>query len=172
MFILNHVKPEEATGKVAEAYATFPPQVPVPDPLILMSASPGLAHAQSNIIRYYLNNDRLDRGLLSMIRYLAATEHGYRFCIDFNAGLLKLAGGMSDADLEALRSNPENAPLEESEKAMLLFVLKVIKQPDTVEKADVESLRELGWSDQDIFDAAYHGTTMVGMSLLYKAFTE
>ena len=56
MFILNHVKPEEATGKVAEAYATFPPEVPVPAPLILMSASPVLAQAQTHIIRHYINH--------------------------------------------------------------------------------------------------------------------
>ena len=27
MFMLSHVKPEEATGKVAEAYSVMPPQV-------------------------------------------------------------------------------------------------------------------------------------------------
>ena len=100
IILLNHVKPEDATGKVAEAYSVFPKGVPVPAPLTLMSASPDLAHAQSNIIRYYMGHEKLDTGLLAMIRYLVANELDYRFCIDFNAGLLKMAGGFSDDDLE------------------------------------------------------------------------
>lgn len=172
MFILNHVKPEDATGKVAEAYSVFPKGVPVPAPLMLMSASPDLANAQSNIIRYYMGHEKLDTGLLAMIRYLVANELDYRFCIDFNAGMLKMAGGFSDDDLESLKEGPENAPLEEFQKELLIFVLKVVKTPEEVTKADVERLRALGWTDQDIFDAAYHGAAMAGPATLIKAFSE
>lgn len=170
MFILNHVKPEEATGKVAEAYSVLPPEVPVPDPLILMSASPELAYLQSGIIRYFINHDRLDMGLFAMIRYLVAQQYDYQFCINLNAGILKQAGGLSDADLDALKTNPENAPLEESQKSLLLFVLKVVKTPHNIQQDDLDKLRAHGWSDQDIFDATYHGTSMVAPSILYKAF--
>jgi alkylhydroperoxidase family enzyme len=107
-----------------------------------------------------------------MIRYLAANEYNYQFCINLNAGILKMAGGFSEEDLEALRANPENAPLEDFQKAMLLFVLKVVKTPEAVQESDVEALREMGWTDQDIFDAAFHGTAMIGASKLYKAFSK
>ncbi len=172
MFILNHVKPDEATGKTAQAYSVFPPEVPVPDPLVLMSASPELTHLQSGIIRHYMGHEKLDMGLLSMIRYLVAHEVGYTFCIDFNGGFLKMAGEMSDADLENLKAHPENAPLEEFQKELLLFVLKVVKSPEDVNKDDIEKLHELGWSDEHIFDAAYHGASMVTPSILYKAFNK
>lgn len=171
MFILNHVKPEEATGKVAEAYAVFPPGMPVPEPLVMMSASPDLAYLQGNIIRYFMGQEKLDFGLLAMIRYLVAWEYDYPFCINFNAGLLQQAGGMSAADLESLRAHPEKAPLEESQKEMVLFVLKAIKTPEKVTKAEVEKLHQLGWTDQNIFDAVYHGASMVAMSIMFKAFT-
>jgi len=171
MFILKTVKPEEAIGKVAEAYSVFPKEMPVPAPLILMSASPELVHLQSGIIRHFMTHQKLDMGLLAMIRYLAAVENDYTFCINLNAGLLKMAGGFSDADLEALKANPENAPLEDFQKALLLFVLKVVKTPEEVQETDVEKLREMGWSDQDIFDAAFHGAAMIGAGKLYKAFS-
>ena len=171
MFILKTVKPEEATGKVSEAYSVFPKEMPVPAPLILMSASPELVHLQSGILRHFMTHEKLDMGLLAMIRYLVAAEHDYTFCINLNAGLLKMAGGISDADLEALKANPENAPLEDSQKALLLFVLKVVKTPEEVQESDVEKLREMGWSDQDIFDAAFHGAAMISASKLYKAFS-
>jgi len=93
-------------------------------------------------------------------------------CINLNSGVLKMAGGFSDADLEALKAHPENAPLEETQKALLLFVLKVIRTPEQVEAGEVEKLRERGWSDQDIFDAAFHGAAMIGMAKLYKAFSQ
>jgi len=40
----------------------------------------------------------------------------------------------------------------------------------TMDKTFVEDLREMGWTDQDIFDASFHGTSMIGMSKLFKAF--
>jgi len=172
MFILNHVKPEDATGKMAEAYALFPPEIPVPEPLVMMSASPDLASLQGNIIRYFRSQEGLDLGLLATIRYLVASEYDYQFCINFNAGLLQRAGGMSAADLADLRAHPEKAPLEESHKEMLLFVLKAVKTPEKVTKADVAKLRQLGWTDQNIFDATYHGASMVALSLMFKAFVK
>lgn len=171
MFILNHVKPEEATGKVAEAYAVFPPGIPVPEPMLMMSASPDLAFLQSNIIRYFRGQEGLDLGLLATIRYLVAYEHGNQVCIDFNAGLLQQAGGMSAQELESLRSYPEKAPLEESQKEMLLFALKAVKNPEKVTKADVEKLHQLGWTDQNIFDAVYQGASMAALSIMLKTFT-
>jgi hypothetical protein len=172
MLILDHVQPEQATGKVAEAYAVFPKQVPVPDPLILMSVSPDLTYAQSQVIRHYMTHERLDMGLLAMIRYLTASQLNYDFCIQFNAGLLKMAGGMSDEDLAALKANPQNAPLEESQKALLLFVLKAVKNPEQVTLAEVNQLRELGWRDQDIYDATHHAAGMVAASITFKAFNK
>jgi len=172
MLLLNHVRPEEATDKVAEAYGIFPSEIPVPEPLILMSASPELVHLQSGIIRHYMTHEKLDMGLLATIRYLVASEHDYQFCINLNSGILKMAGGFSDTDLEALKDDPGNAPLEEFQRELLLFVLKVVRTPEKIEKADVDRLRDLGWSDQDIFEAAFHGTSMIGASKLYKAFAK
>jgi hypothetical protein len=172
MFILKHVKPEEASGKVAEAYGVFPPGMPVPDPMVMMSASPDLALLQSNIIRYFMGQERLDMGLLATIRYLVASEFNYPWCINFNANLLQMAGGMSPAELEKMRANPESAPLEAFQKELVLFVLKALKTPEKVTQAEVEKLHQLGWSDQNIFDAVYHGATMVAMSYMFKAFVK
>ena len=172
MFILNHVEPEEATGKVAEAYGVIPPGMPVPEPLQMMSASPDLAYLQSIILRYFISQDKLDLGLLATIRYLVACEYDYPYCINFNAYLLQMAGGMTPEELESLRTNPEMALLEDFQKELVLFVLKAVKTPDEVTQADVEKLRQLGWSDRNIFDAVYHGTSMVAMSLMFKAFVK
>jgi len=53
---------------------------------------------------------------------------------------------------------------------MLLFVLKAVKNPDSVEQKDVDALHELGWTDQDILEATHHGADMVRHGILFKAF--
>ena len=83
---------------------------------------------------------------------------------------MQRAGGFSGDELAALREDPRQAPLEEAQKALLLFVLKVVKTPEDVDEADMAGLHKLGWSDQEIFDAAFHGASMAGPSMLYKAF--
>jgi len=77
---------------------------------------------------------------------------------------------MDDDDIEKLSSQPETAPIEDKDKAMLLFVLKAIKTPDDVTQKDVEALHEMGWSDRDIYDATFHGAGMIGPRFLMKAF--
>ena len=77
---------------------------------------------------------------------------------------------MSEEDIKALPSKPELAPLEEKDLAMLLFVMKGIKSPESVTREDMDRLHELGWSDTDIYDALHHGALMIGPSVLMKAF--
>jgi len=57
---------------------------------------------------------------------------------------------VTDEQLENLKSDPKQAPLIDKDKAMLLFVLKAVKTPDSVEQKDVDALHGLGWTDQDI----------------------
>ena len=169
MFLLNCVKPEEATGKIAEIYGTFPKAVGVPEPLQLMSATPGLLEIQVNVIKYFMGHPNLTFPLLASIRYLSAVHFNYDYCIGFNGKILQAAGA-TDADLEAMKKDPMNAPLEDKEKSMLAFVIKALKDPKSVEKADIDTLRDLGWTDSDIFDALAHGANMSAAGIIYNAF--
>jgi alkylhydroperoxidase family enzyme len=78
--------------------------------------------------------------------------------------------GMSENDIEKIAEDPLQAPLEDKDRAMLAFVMKAIKTPDTVVKEDMEELHDMGWTDADILDALTHGTNMIGSSILMKAF--
>ncbi len=169
MFLLKHISPEQAEGVMAEVYGMFPPGVPVPDPLQIMSASPGLAKCQSGIIRYFMEHDTLDFAFFACLRFILSCEIGYTYCREFNAQLLKRAGGMSDEQLEAMRVDPGTAPLDKAQRALLRFALKAVRTPAEVTAAEVEALRDLGFNDRDIFDAAYHGASMLGPATLYKA---
>ena len=77
---------------------------------------------------------------------------------------------MSDEDIEKMEKDPLQTPLDDKDRAMLSFVIKAIKSPDSVEEQDVDKLHDYGWTDSDILDAMTHGTNMIGSSILMKTF--
>ena len=134
-----------------------------------MSASPGFLKCQFEIIKYFANHQKLSFPLLTAIRYMAANDCDYEYCIAFNRNIL-MAAGADDQALEAIKDDPDKAPLEENERAMLKFVSKAIKTPETVASSDLEALHKLGWEDSDILDAVAHGAFMKGHATLMTAF--
>ena len=72
--------------------------------------------------------------------------------------------------LSEIKLDPSKAPLEEKEVALLLFILKVVKDSNSIHQADVDVLKNFGWTDADIMDATYHGATQVGVDKIFNAF--
>jgi hypothetical protein len=170
MSLITMVSPETAEGQIAQAYKPFLDAIGVvPKPLEMMSVSPGLLKIQAETIGYFMQHPALGLPLLTFIRLLVSVAYDYEYCIGFNSGLLK-SQGISEDLLSSVKTDPSQAPLEEKDKAMLLFVLKAVKTPEAVEQNDVKGLLEMGWSEKDIFDAVYHGMGMIGPSKMFKAF--
>ncbi len=168
--LLNHTPPDEAEGKIADAYAVLPPAVPVPDPMVLFSASPEILSRQASLMQYFMAHPRLDMELLAMTRYVLAHRYGYQFCYDFNGSILQAAAMMTEDDLRALRETPEAVEMDDARKALFLFILSMLEDPEAVSAADVDTLRGHGWTDADVFDAAFHASSFLSSSVLWKAF--
>lgn len=161
---------ETAEGKMKEALRFFNEMLgEIPGPLRMLSVSPALFNLQTESINYYSNHPHLGFQLLSLIRYLSAEACHNGVCITFNGKLLKKQG-MEEEEIRELKKDPSTAPLEEKDKAMLLFVMKAVKNPDEVDQTDVDALRKIGWTDTDIFDAVAQGANMVGSAILTRAF--
>jgi len=170
MALIQTVEPDKAEGKVKEIYDFMQQNAGViPAPLQLASASPWMLDMVWNSIQYFSQHPNLGFGLLSSIRYLVAQQYDYAFCTGFNKNLLKMQG-LSDEDIEKMEKDPLQAPLDDKDRAMVSFVMKAVKSPDAVEKKDVETLHDHGWTDSDIMDALVHGTNMIGSSILMKTF--
>jgi len=170
MALLKTVNPEAAEGPIKEAYDVFMKRAGmVPKPFEMMSVSPGLLQIQAQVLDYFMQHKTLSFPLMTHIRYLVAQRYDYAFCTSFNRDLLKMQG-MGEDEVQAVSSDPQKAPLEDKDKAMLLFVLKAVKQPDEVTQKDVDALHEMGWTDNDIMDAVFHGTGMIAPSILMRAF--
>ena len=170
MPIIKIVPPEEAEGKVKEAYNIFAPMGMVPAPMQMYSSSPEWMGVRTQVMGYYMQHPNLSLGLMALIRMLVAEELQYYYCISLNRELLKTIGIMDEDAAAKVLADPASAPLGDKDKAMLLFVLKAVKTPDEVTAEDMQALRELGWSDRDIVDATVHGAGMVTDGILFKAF--
>lgn len=171
MALIKTVSPEEATGKVKQVYDVMLEKArAIPKPFQMMSPSPALLEIMLQTLGYYMEHPRLSFQLLTHIRLLVAQLYNYEYCVDFNAGILQMLANVTDEQLENLKSDPKQAPLNDKDKAMLLFVLKAVKAPDSVEQKDVDALHDQGWTDQDIIEATNHGADMVRHGILFKTF--
>ena len=170
MALIQTVAHEKAEGETKEAFDTLKAMIGViPAPMQLASASPGMLGMMWQSLKYFSAHPNLSFGLLSTIRYLVAQQYDYLFCTGFNKNFL-LQQGMTEGEIDQIEIDPEQAPLDDKERAMLGFVMRAIKAPDTVEQADIDKLRDLGWTDGDMLDALAHGTNMIGASIMMKAF--
>ena len=51
-----------------------------------------------------------------------------------------------------LKTDPANAPLEPQDKAMIDFALKLTREPSSVRQADIESLKQRGFAEEQAVD--------------------
>lgn len=171
MSLIRTLSFEEAEGAVREMYAFMREKAGmIPKPLAMMSASPALFEVASKTMAYYMSHPRLNFLLLAHIRLVVAFNHEYPYCIDLNSSLLKHFQGLTDAEVAAVRVDPQQARLDDRDRAMLGFVHKAVTAPEEADAADVDRLRELGWTDPDIYDAVAYGANMVSSGILFHAF--
>ncbi|MBI5843356.1 MAG: hypothetical protein HZB23_01655 [Deltaproteobacteria bacterium] len=171
MPLLNIVPPEKAEGKVKDAYSIFEKMgMPVPLPLQMISVSPEILAIQMKVMMNYFKHPTLTLPLLAHIRLLVATGENYPFCMNFNRELLRGFVGLTDEQIDAAIKDPKSAALQEKDRELLAYVVKVVADPALSDKKDIERLRELGWSDGDIFDAVNHGIGMVTAGMAFKIF--
>ena len=170
MFMIDYVKPEQAEGAVKKIYSVFPPNIPVPDPIQLYSASPHYLARQMAIAGDYQQNDAYAPELLAALRYIGASTACFGFCTTFNKGLLS-SMGLSEAEIDALFTDPTKA-FEPKDAALLAFAAKSVKTPDDVASADLDAVREAGWTDPQIFEATAYAAQMTVIGTLFRAFAE
>ena len=88
-----------------------------------------------------------------MIAVVVSVANDCAYCIAaHSAALRKLTKDAALAD--AIAADHAAAAVEPRVKAMLDFAVKLTLRPREMEEADVEALRQLGWSDEDVMDVA------------------
>jgi uncharacterized peroxidase-related enzyme len=95
----------------------------------------------------------LTKAQREMIAVVVSATNRCHYCIvSHSAALRKLTG--DPILVEQLQTNHAYAKVDLKERAMLDFAVKLTEQSHRCTEADVETLREAGWTDEDIMDIA------------------
>ncbi|QLQ33669.1 MAG: hypothetical protein HZT40_20990 [Candidatus Thiothrix singaporensis] len=169
MSLLQIVEPEQAQGEVAAVYQILTQAIGlVPNAMKMLSVNPMALRHTAESVGYAMHHPSLSPMLFTMIRQCVSTHVGCQYCINVNRGLLLQMGLDMDTVL-ALESNPETAPLNDKEKALLLYAIRAVRNSNQVGEADVTTLRNLGASDMEIFDALNQAAKQVAADIMINA---
>lgn len=169
--LINPQPPAADAEHVNAIFASIEQQLGfVPDGLKLYSLSPPVLDAFLSYVGYFNQGGTpLPKGLPAMIRYLTSWDYGCSFCVDMNEVFLTGMGFDLD-DVRAARGNPDLAPFEKKERALLKLALKAVEAPDDVSQADMQDAYDYGWSDREIFDAVVQASSNRAFSTVLKTF--
>jgi uncharacterized peroxidase-related enzyme len=104
----------------------------------------------------------LSKAEREMIAVVVSIANDCRYCIAaHSAALRKLTKDAALADQVAV--DHRSAAIPERTKAALDYAFKLTREPATMTDADVQRLRDAGWSDEDVMDIA-EVTAMFNMS--------
>jgi alkylhydroperoxidase family enzyme len=171
MPLIQTIAPEEATGELAQLYKIIEAmRGTVGNNAQLFSISPGLLRQQMDFIKFYMNHPTLSMPLLAAIRIMVSSGEECQFCIDYNTGMLINMAGWSFEQVTEMRKDPKSANLPEREIAMLLLAIKAVHNARAVNANDLDTLREMGWSDSDLLDAVNHATRMLATDIIFNTF--
>jgi len=171
MSLLNIPTTENATGEVKEIYNEIEAAFGmVPNGISAWSANPALLRNQWESIKIRLSKDQENQTLHAIIRYLASDENNCTYCVGFNGGMLMNYYGVTQEQLLEMQKNPSSAPLGEKNLALLLFAMKSIKSADDVNAEDIEHLKSLDVSEEEIFEIVHAASHMTVVNTLFKTF--
>lgn len=144
---------QEATGELAEVYAALAgKRGKVANIMKVHSLNP---RAMQTHMEFYLaimfGSSGLKRELRELIAVVVSAANGCDYCVNHHAEALKHYW-KDEARLARLLQDHETADLPEEQRVALRYALKLTRSPQGVTEADLEPLREAGFSERDILD--------------------
>ncbi len=154
MSFLPVVPDEEATTEVKKIYEYVTRRWGfLPNYFQALGHAPQLLQDQVNL---YTNAMQDQRGLPKIIKEQIATVvsaiNMSSYCLPAHLEILGRMG-MDRSLSRRLSIDYKSAPLDPKVMELLKFCEKLTTQPGDMRRADIEKLRDLGWSDAAIFDA-------------------
>jgi uncharacterized peroxidase-related enzyme len=171
MSLITTTQPQEAEGKIADIYQDIESKFGfIPNAIQLDSINPNHMARHWEGIQESLNHATLSTKLFTLIRLLVSEATDCEYCVGLNAGILMQMHGMSAEDIARVQQSPDQAPLDEKERALLQFVVKGTGDSNSITAEDIEGLKQLDCSEREIFDALAHGAWQVAGDIMLNAF--
>lgn len=171
MAIINTVEPEQAEGKIAALYEQMQQNIGfVPNAFKLYSINPLMLEEHWKYVGYHIQHPSLSGKLMTMIRLLVSIDLQCEYCININRHILNNDLGMDKGEIEAMIKDPTQAALDDKEKALLVYVVRTVADSNASSASDIDTLRQKGCTDMEIFDALHHGARQVAADIMFNAF--
>jgi len=122
-------------------------------------------------INYLATHEHINPDFFALLRYYVATQNNFVYCIQFNQALL-LSKGYTLEQLNALVNFKEELPLDSKHQALFVEAVNALDDPAHFTVETLEKLKQLGWSDADIYDAVDHGAFLFKFSKILKAYSK
>ena len=124
----------------------------VPNYFYALGRDSQLLQDQMNLFTNAMYEDRgLPRLLKEELALVVSGLNSSTYCLAAHMEILGKLGVEKSVGRKLARDYP-SAPVEPKVMELFRFAEKLTRSPATMEKADVDRLREAGWSDAAIFD--------------------
>ncbi len=155
MSYIEIVDPDRAEGRLLEVYEEVRGRRgKVADIMAVHSLMPEtmLSH-----LRLYMDivygKGGLSRLQREAIAVAVSAVNDCRYCVRHHQdALAKYA--KDDALVAGLGEDPLSAPMDEKLGLLVGYAVKLTREPDAIEKKDVERLKQAGWDDEQVLHAA------------------
>ena len=150
MAFIETIAPAEASAEVQAMYRQLQGKLDyLPNYARVFCYRPRVMQAWAELQRAI--RAQLDDRTFSLVTLASALEIGSSYCALAHAR--KLAGvHFSTRELTAIIRGGADSPLSGAEQAMLSLARKVARDSSSVTQADIDALRNAGYSDETIFD--------------------
>ena len=171
MSLLSLASVENSTGEVKEIFQKAQEQFGVLfNGLRIWAVSPEKLSAQWDAMSKTMAKDPQTVKMYTILRYILADKDECTYCIGINEGMLINMFGLDLELVENLQTNPLLAPLDNKHKALMTFALQAVTNPDSIGSKDINSLKEFGASEMEIFDVVYAASYTSVVNTLFKTF--
>jgi len=96
-------------------------------------------------------SSQMDPRRYELVTLAAARELRSSYCMLAHGSILVRDFFKAD-EMEAIVNNTANAKLDDGDRAVMQFAEKVVRDASSVTESDIENLRTVGLTDQEIFD--------------------
>lgn len=133
-------------GKIQEHFGFLPNYFQA------LGHNPRFIEGQLALSEALLGEGALSAALKEELVLVVSGINSSSYCIAAHMELLRRLGVEKSLGRK-LATDYLNAPVPEKEKALFHFAAKLTRQPADIEPADVEALRQAGWSEEAVLEA-------------------
>ncbi len=147
------VAPEEASGRQKAIYDELQSSYGmVPNVVQAFSIAPEILETQLKLYGAVMSKKgALSAPVKEMIAAVVSNINSCLYCMRWHSHSLALMG-LDKEQVRRICSDYQTASLEQKDLGLLQFADKMTRSPDTITDADVNHLKELGWTDEAILE--------------------